>query len=241
MYFQNSIRSLSGTVRNEDIQYVINAASGYSPWSAETVKHGYLTASGGHRIGICGVGAVHNGMVTAITQPTSLCLRVARDFSGISAGCDLDHSMLIIGPPGSGKTTLLRDLIRQKSNVSDGCIAVIDERTEIFPIYRGQACFTSGNNTDIMSGVPKSVGVEAVLRNMNPMWIAVDEITAQSDCDGLIHAGWCGVNLLATAHAGSLDDLIARPVYKPLITSGLFATVLILSRDKSWRMERLTV
>jgi len=225
---------------NDDIAFVINAASAYSPWTANSVAQGYLTAPGGHRIGICGVSTVINGIMTGISQPTSLCIRVARDFENIAkTAANVEDSILIIGPPGSGKTTLLRDLIRMKSQ--NESIAVVDERGELFPLHKGQASFFAGNRTDILSGCPKSYGVEAVLRSMNPRWIAVDEITAPADCEALLHAGWCGVKLLATAHAGSLLDLKSRPVYQPLINTNLFPTVIILRKDKSWTMERLSL
>lgn len=240
MLLRQGCRTLSRQASRDDIGFIINAASEYSPWAARTVGQGFITAQGGHRIGICGVGTVNDGKIRGISQPTSLCLRVARDFEDISKNAsNISGSILIIGPPGSGKTTLLRDLIRQKSNRGQGSVAVVDEREELFPLFRGQACFPAGNRTDILSGTPKAAGIEAVLRSMNPEWIAVDEITAQSDCEALLHAGWCGVNLLATAHAGSVHDLKTRPVYQSLINYKLFSTVLILHRDKSWRTERM--
>jgi stage III sporulation protein AA len=74
---------------------------------------------------------------------------------------------------------------------------------------------------------------------MGPRWIAVDEITAQEDCQALLNAGWSGVSLLATAHAEDLSDLFDRPVYRPIVNSKLFDTVLILNEDKSWIAERM--
>ena len=74
---------------------------------------------------------------------------------------------------------------------------------------------------------------------MGPDTIAIDEITAYEDCQALLQAGWCGVSLLATAHAGSREDLLRRPVYRPIIESGLFDTLLVLSGDKTWHAERL--
>lgn len=231
---------LEESVSKEDLSYCINAASRYSPWSATTSAQGYITAPGGHRVGICGNATVTNGKMSGITVPSSLCLRVARDFPGIAeAALKAKGSVLIAGRPGSGKTTLLRDLIRQKSENSEGCIAVVDERGELFPKAQGDNCFPPGRRTDILSGCSKAEGIHAVLRNMNPSIIAVDEITAQEDCNALIHAGWCGVKFLATVHAGSRSDLYSRPVYKPIIKSGLFDTLLILQPDKSWRMERM--
>ncbi len=240
MLFQHNAYKLSRIVASEDISFVINAASEYSPWTAQSIGQGYLTAAGGHRIGICGASTVTGGKMTGIRAPTSLCMRVARDFEGIARELtDVSGSVLIIGPPGSGKTTLLRDIIRRKSARVQGCIGVIDEREELFPVHNGQACFYPGEHTDILSGCPKAVGIEAVLRSMNPEWIAVDEITGESDCDALLHAGWCGVDLMATAHAGSVADLKSRPVYRPLINAGLFKSVIILNKDKSWSVERI--
>ena len=233
-------RVLHRNVTKEDITFVINAASEYSPWAARTLEKGFLTAPGGHRIGVCGVATVSGDKMCGITLPNSLCLRVARDFIGISGDTlKTTESILIIGPPGSGKTTLLRDLIRSKSDLELGSISVVDEREELFPLYKGQACFDAGLHTDILSGCGKADGIDAVLRCMNPAWIAVDEITSKSDCDALLHAGWCGVKLMATAHADSIYDLKMRPVYRPLIEYKLFSTVLILRRDKSWTMERI--
>ena len=238
----SKVLKLQRNVTKDDVSFVINAGSEYSPWAARTLAKGYLTAQGGHRIGVCGIATVVDGGMRGITQPTSLCLRVARDIEDISPkATDIKDSVLIIGPPGSGKTTLLRDLIRSKSNTEDGNISVVDEREELFPLHKGQACFASGEHTDILSGCSKAEGIEAVLRSMNPRWIAVDEITEESDCNALLQAGWCGVNLMATAHAGSLQDFLTRPVYKPLVECKLFSTILVLRKDKSWKMERVYV
>lgn len=231
---------LNRVVTRDDIIFVINAASEYSPWAAKTLAKGFITGQGGHRIGVCGAATIVDGIMRGISHPTSLCLRVARDITGISQqAIKVTDPLLIIGPPGSGKTTLLRDLIRLKSNTGQGNISVVDEREELFPLYKGQACFPAGEHTDILSGCSKAEGIEAVLRCMNPSWIAVDEITEKADCDALLHAGWCGVNLMATAHAGSLQDFLTRPIYKPLVDCKLFSTVFVLSRDKTWRLERM--
>ena len=229
---------LDGCVSSEDLQFCVNLASRYSPWSSVTTQQGFITAPGGHRIGLCGKAVMNHGLLSGINRLTSICIRVARDFPGIAeSAVKYNGSILIIGKPGSGKTTLLRDLIRQKSNMGSGCIAVVDEREEIFPYVHNQSCFPIGRHTDILSGCSKVQGIETVLRNMGPDIIAVDEITASADCEALLHAGWCGVKLLATAHAGNVNDLRNRPVYRSIIKSGIFDTLLIIEPNKTWKAE----
>ena len=222
----------------QDIQFIINAVSQYSPWAVTTMASGYITAPGGHRIGFCGDAVVQNGMITGIREATSLCMRVARSFPGI-AGNGLEGSVLIIGTPGSGKTTLLRDIIRQRSEKGSGSVCVMDERRELFPMVQGIHCFDPGPRTDILSACRKSPGIMMLLRTMCPKCIALDEITAEEDCEALLSAGWCGVHLLATAHAADRNDLFHRPVYHPIITNHLFDTLVIMQPDKSWRAERM--
>lgn len=222
------------TVTGEDLRFCVNAASRYSPWNATTIKDGYLTAPGGHRIGLCGEAAGEG-----LRNVTSLSIRVAKDIPGIGDKLSIRESTLILGPPGSGKTTLLRDLIRRLSGRSWESVSVVDERSELFPMANGESCFDPGPNTDVLSGCPKARGMDMVLRSMGPGWIAVDEITAAGDCDALVRAGWCGVKLLATAHASSVSDLQSRNVYRPLVETGLFHHVIVMHPDKSAHAERI--
>ena len=225
-------------ITEQDLDFCVNMASRYSPWTAESLAEGYLTAPGGHRIGLCGQAVVRNGTVTAIKNISSLCIRVARDVPGIGKQAALlDGNILVIGAPGAGKTTLLRDIVRTISDRGPGSVAVVDQREELFPESGGVRCFPGGIRTDVLSGCPKPEGIDLVLRCMGPAVIALDEITAEADCSALIRAGWCGVRLLATAHAGSVKDLQSRQIYRKLWESRLFDHVLVMHPDKSWHRE----
>ena len=224
---------LKDVVRIEDLNFCINTASRYSPWASHSSSNGYITGPGGHRIGICGETVVKDGIMTGFRSVTSVCIRVARDFPGIAEDAsNLNGSILIIGPPGSGKTTLLRDLIRQISKHE--FVGVVDERGELFPEQ-----YSYGERLDVLKGCEKRQGINVILRSMGPSCIAVDEITAGEDCNALLQAGWCGVRLLATAHSGSVKELLKRPLYRPLLENGLFDHIIVLRRDKTWREERL--
>lgn len=224
---------LERCVSSEDLQFCVHAASQYSPWAAESASQGYITAPGGHRIGLCGEAVIHNGTVTGIRTLSSLCIRVARDFPGIGNGCKPVDSLLILGAPGWGKTTLLRDIARTVAQ-SD-TVAVVDERGELYP--KG---FQKGRRMDILTGCPKDQGVERILRTMGPEWIAVDEITAQQDCNAIANAFGCGVRFLATVHATSVEDYLSRCVYSLLKDNGVFSQFLILNKRKQWRLERVS-
>lgn len=226
---------LSGNISRDDLNFVVNTASKYSPWRASTSAQGYITAPGGHRIGLCGEAVCRNGCFEGVREIHSLCIRIARDITGIGQmAAKLEGSILIIGSPGWGKTTLLRDMIRNISEKEH--IAVVDERNELFPDG-----FNRGRAMDVMMGCPKAMGVEILLRTMGPERIAVDEITADADCQALQQAANCGVKLLASAHASGLEDFRKRKIYRILIDNGIFENLVILRKDKSYYVERMAL
>lgn len=224
---------LDRIVTREDLTFCINTATRYSPWAAVTMAKGYITAPGGHRIGICGEGVCKDGAITGIRDVTSLCIRVARDFPGIGKVIgDLQGSVLILGAPGWGKTTMLRDMARILSQRTS--VSVVDERRELFP-----EGFERGKRMDVLTGCPKTHAIDMVLRTMGPEWIAMDEITAEEDCAALIQAANCGVRLLATAHAASSREYRSRCVYRMLISNRVFETLVVMRPDKTYTVERM--
>ena len=70
---------------------------------------------------------------------------------------------------------------------------------------------------------------------MNPMWIAADEITARRDLAAMETISYCGVRLLATAHAKDERELRLRPLYRELLTLGMFRRMFVLLPDRQFR------
>ncbi len=226
--------SVGQPVAAEELSHIVNAASRYSPWLATTSAFGYITAPGGHRIGICGDAVMKEGSMSGFRKLRSINIRVARDFPGISGSLWKEKgSLLIAGNPGCGKTTLLRDLIRQRSAFEN--ISVVDERGELFPEQGG---FETGSRTDVLTGCGKPQGIENLLKTMGPDTIAVDEITSEEDIRAVIHAGRCGVHLLATIHAHGKQDFLSSARCAPLVTGGIFDHFVFMAKDKSWWIER---
>ena len=54
LVFPDRTITLKTVVNSDDLKNCIHYSSQYSPWAADTLKQGYITAPGGHRIGIFG-------------------------------------------------------------------------------------------------------------------------------------------------------------------------------------------
>ena len=114
-------RRLAGLVRQEELSEILQRATQQSAYACtQSLRQGFVTLPGGHRIGVCGSAVVKNGELAGYQELSSLCIRFARDVRMDSARLlpNLTDSCLILGAPGSGKTT---DLSVHKSKLSLGC------------------------------------------------------------------------------------------------------------------------
>ena len=208
----------------------------------EQIRQGFLTTPSGHRLGLCGETAEQNGEVTNLRSFSSCNLRIARQMIGISntlcalAYPDGFESTLIIAPPGGGKTTLLRDMARALSGTLT--VALADERMEIAACRDGEPQFDVGQ-CDVMSGGGKSEVVAMLLRSMSPQVIALDEITGERDAAALIAASYTGCRFLTTVHAGCVQELALRPVYRMLMEQGIFRHVIEIRLQNGRRSYHL--
>lgn len=231
--------SHGAVVTEQDLTAILSAAAEYSPYAVEhEISGGFLSLQGGHRIGLCGTAVMEQGRIRTIRQVSSLCIRVARPICGVGRELaahlfETQESALIIGPPSSGKTTLLRDTIRLLSDCYASRVCVVDERGEIAAMRFGLPQMNVGRQTDVLCGCKKDKGMILCLRAMNPQWIAVDEITSEADISAISTASYCGVKLLATAHAANQQELYERPVYRTLMDMGFFRSLYVLTPERT--------
>lgn len=239
-------------VGQEDLRQVLERASRASAHTVlDQVREGYVTLQGGHRMGLCGTVVRQGGAVAALRSLTSLALRLACPVEG-QAGELVSQlregggfrSTLILAPPGVGKTTLLREMVRCLSDGVGGAplrVGLADERGEVAALWQGTPQFDVGRRTDVLDGCGKAEGLILLLRGMNPQVLAADEITHPADVKAMEEAAGCGVALLATAHAGDVDDLGRRPVYRALLEAEVFHRAVVLERRGRRRMARVEV
>ena len=238
------------TTELEGIVEIVTGASAYAV--RDCMKSGYITAKGGYRIGICGKAIVKDGEPEGFREISALTVRIPREISGVGNEVAVQlvkngkfRSTIIVSPPGGGKTTLLRDIVRILSDgdadlgVKGMRVALADERGEIACLYRGVPERNVGCRTDVMEGCPKAKAVMLLLRTMNPQVIALDEITEDSDVAAIYSCANCGVELAATAHAESMQDLKNRKLYAQLLDSGVFKNAVFIEKSGKNRKYRV--
>ncbi len=224
----------------EDLSKTFQAVCSYSVYSYEQeLTEGYITIRGGCRVGICG-SAVRNGeKIQSLKYISSLNFRIAGEYIGISEEIqkNTSGSVLITGTVGSGKTTYLRDICRIIGNQHR--TALIDERGELAAVRRGKALHDVGKMTDILDNYPRSAGILTALRVLTPEYIICDEISTPEDVKAILQVSGCGVNLIASCHAGNSEELRKREFLQPLLEAKIFQYGVFLHQGKIQNIQKL--
>lgn len=230
--FSDECVTLFSTVDKGQMQEIVDSlVDGALYAHRDSIAEGYISIGGGIRVGICGQARYEGDRLVGVGNISSLLFRIP---SGECAFADelysayldgVSHGMLIYSPPGVGKTTALRSLAGSiGGGRSAKRVAVIDERCEF-----DEADYTS-KEVDILKGYKRSEGIEIATRTMSPEVIMIDEI-GEGDAEPISRVLRCGIPIIATAHAGSLEELRARLPLAPLFALGAFDSFVGISLD----------
>jgi stage III sporulation protein AA len=221
--------SLRTSLEQSEAQAIYSKITEGVPFAhEETLNEGYVTIDGGVRVGVCGEVAYSGGVRRRVGTPTGFIFRIPSSHPSFSRELyglwESSHrqGILVFSPPGGGKTTLIRALCGLVGGVAK--CAVVDERREFIPDeYRGKC-------VDILRGYEKIKGIEIAKRTLCPEVIIIDELSGLAQIDALRACGRGGVSLIATVHAGSVEELYTLEGVKGLIEDGFFGILAELYR-----------
>lgn len=199
----------------------------------DTIREGYLSPGEGVRVGVAGSAAVEDGKIVGVGELDGLVIRIPHTVR-VNADALLRRlfesgqvgSLLLFSPPGVGKTTLLR-AVAEGAASAPYCkqTVIVDTRRELRQGLDGTAL-----TLQTLSGYPREIGIEIAVRSLGAELIVCDEIGGDADAKAILSAANCGVPLVASAHAGSIGELLCRPSMLLLHRARVFSTYASLSR-----------
>lgn len=207
---------------------------------SQTINQGYISLPDGIRVGVAGRAVCEEGRVIGVCEISGLCIRlphrhravggeICRLFRRLNGQGKGHGGLLIYAPPGEGKTTLLRGVAAAMAG-GDGRpplrTVVVDTRGELgFDVEGEDLCL------DILKGYPRAKGVEIATRTLSAQLIICDEIGDVEEAMALISTHHGGVPLIASAHGGSVEELLRRTGLRLLHEAHLFGAYVSIKRD----------
>ena len=151
-----------------------------------------------------------------------------------------DQSVLLLGRPGVGKTTMLREVARVLADTAQRRVVVVDTSNEI--AGDGDIPHPAIGRARRMQvktpSLQHAVMIEAVENHM-PQAIVIDEMGTEQEAAAARTIAERGVQLIATAHGNTLDNLILNPTLSDLV--GGVQTVTLGDEEARRRGTRKTV
>ena len=194
-------------VTEEDIEYVTSRIGSFGDDNRAGIERTL------HRIS-----AIRNrkGRIVGLT------LRVGRAVFGtikiIEDLVETGKSILLLGRPGVGKTTMLREVARVLADDFGKRVIIVDTSNEI--AGDGDIPHPAIGHARRMQvttpNMQHAVMIEAVENHM-PEVIVIDEIGTQLETQAARTIAERGVQLVATAHGNTLENLMMNPTLSDLI------------------------
>lgn len=195
-----------------DIEEIIENATEHSVYAFnEEIKQGFITASGGLRIGVCGDCVYDGEKLVTIKNISSLNIRIPHEVNGCSKPLckylltNKISSTLIISPPAKGKTTILKDIARKINSLYNYSVLIIDERGEF-------GC-VSGENIDKICYSDKLFAFNYALRSMSPDLVITDELSGRRDWQCAEEAFNSGIKIFASMHGIDIDGVVGNKCF----------------------------
>ena len=149
-------------------------------------------------------------------------------------------NVLLLGRPGVGKTTMLREVARVLADEARKRVIIVDTSNEI--AGDGDIPHPAIGHARRMQvptpSVQHDVMIEAVENHM-PQVIIIDEMGTTEEASAARTIAERGVQLVATAHGNTLDNLIMNPTLSDLI--GGVQTVTLGDQEARFRGTQKTV